>query len=67
MTTHLQTMSQQYGATVPDDDNMDIDIDIDMDADVDVEPIPEPELEVLLTNLPTTSRSYSSLTGGGRV
>ncbi len=40
-------MSQQFGAAIPDEDNMDIDIDIDMDADV--EPIPEPELEVLLS------------------
>ncbi|ERF74508.1 hypothetical protein EPUS_03946 [Endocarpon pusillum Z07020] len=36
-------MSQQFGSSMADDDNMDIDIDIDMDADV--EPIPEPELE----------------------
>jgi hypothetical protein len=65
MTTHLQTMSQHFGAAAPDDDDMDIDIDIDMDADV--EPIPEPELEVLFTCLFTTSRSYNSLTGRGRV
>jgi hypothetical protein len=65
MTTHLQTMSQHFGAAVPEDDGMDIDIDIDMDADV--EPILEPELEVLLTCLLTTSRSYNSLTGRGRV
>ena len=47
MTTHLETMSQQFGTSTADDDNMDIDIDIDMDADV--EPIPEPELEVLFS------------------
>lgn len=47
MTTHLETMSQQVGTSMADEDNMDIDIDIDMDADV--EPIPEPELEVLLS------------------
>ncbi len=47
MTTNLDTMSQQFGSSMADDDNMDIDIDIDMDAGV--EPIPEPELEVLLS------------------
>lgn len=47
MTTRLETLSQQFGTSMADDDNMDIDIDIDMDADV--EPIPEPELEVLLS------------------
>jgi hypothetical protein len=46
MTTELGTMSQQFGAALPDDDIMDIDIDIDMDEEV--EPIPEPDLEVLL-------------------
>ncbi len=47
MTTNLEIMSQQFGTSMADDDNMDIDIDIDMDADV--QPISEPELEVLLS------------------
>jgi hypothetical protein len=61
MTTQLGTMSQQFGASVPDEDIMDIDIDIDMDADV--EPIPEPELEVLLSChfTPTVLRSLTIL------
>jgi hypothetical protein len=44
MTAQLGTMSQQFGASMAEEDIMDIDIDIDMDAGV--EPIPEPELEV---------------------